>query len=207
MSRHIFIVGNADVLTDHSANIEAADVVVRFNRCRNLGVHTGHRTTELWLTNTGRSGLEFVDPSKVENLLGRTRPQRVLLPRRPLNPVQHFFARIASRESALEYGALIRPNVERLGVRCEYVGHNLPHAAMRTLLSYGKPAVPPKAPSTGILAVHHFATAHAYSRDRISLVGFRFEGWRWHPWELERAYVDDLEARGRLTLHDRIGRN
>lgn len=204
MGGHVFIVGNADVDVDHGPEIDAADVVVRFNRCRNLGRNTGRRTTELWLTNTGRAGLEFVDQARTAKLLERVGPHRVLMPRPAPGPLRRRLMVLLSRTSELEHGAGIARAVRLAGLSCDYAASDLPRETMRALRAYGIATPRPKAPSTGILAVHHFATAPAYRDHRISLVGFRFEGWRWHPWRLERAYVDDLESQGRLVLRDRL---
>ena len=49
----VVLVGNADVLVDYSALVDASEDVVRFNLCRNFGRNTGRRTTVLCTINEG----------------------------------------------------------------------------------------------------------------------------------------------------------
>ena len=203
MSPLIYIVGNAEVAADRAAAIDAAELVVRFNLCPNLGRQTGRRTSHLWLTNTGKPGQGFTDPSRLQAVLSRSRPERIVLARPALNPVARLVARVRADHSAMEYGRLICERARSLGVPCHYARPRLQADVMRVLLGHGQPAVTPKCPSTGILAIHHYATAPEYSRHAIAVAGFGFQGWKFHPWELERAYVDDLARRGRLVIADR----
>lgn len=203
MSPVIYIVGNAEVPADCTSAIDAADVVVRFNLCPNLGQHTGRRTSHLWLTNTGKPGLGFTEPVRLQAVLSRSSPERIVLARPALDPVEQLIVRIRSDQSAMEYGEQICAQAQSLGVPCQYARPHLQAHAMRVLLGYGQPAVKPKCPSTGILAIHHYATAAEYAGHAIAVVGFGFQGWKFHPWELERAYVDDLVGRGRLVIGDR----
>jgi hypothetical protein len=57
-------------------------------------------------------------------------------------------------------------------------------------------------PSTGFLALTYAMDRFAGEHE-IHVLGFTFEGSDAHPWALERAAVEKMDAEGKLRLHQR----
>ena len=63
------------------------------------------------------------------------------------------------------------------------------------------PTVPFVCPSTGFLAIEYVMASPRFTDCRKHIVGFGFEGWNGHPWQLERSIVTRYAQQSRLLLH------
>ena len=53
-------------------------------------------------------------------------------------------------------------------------------------------------PSSGLIVAAEVLESLAEPDDVIMLAGFSHQGWKWHPFEAEREWVDDLILAGWL---------
>ena len=73
--------------------------------------------------------------------------------------------------------------------------HQSRQALMTQLSTLGRTRHRAKWPSSGLLAIDHFIR-HGY---HVHIVGFGFTGWKRHPWELEKRFVEQLSRQGQLS--------
>lgn len=198
--RVVCIVGNGPVAREHAGTIEAADRIARFNQCRNLGENTGLRTDDLWICNTGRGARHLCRGDALAELLRRCGARRILFPKPRHAPWRNLPGYLFLHSAWVDYGSRLARRARAAGVPAEYLGPDLPRRVLRHLYRYGRPEVRPYAPSTGTMAIFHYAHDPAYAGWLIRLVGFGFQGWKRHPWALERAYAEDLMRQGRLEM-------
>lgn len=206
MPARLIIIGNSRLATDHSRMIDAADHVVRFNRMPHLGRHTGWRTTDLWLCNTGRPGREFASIELLRSLVHESGAHRLVLPAPRRLTGWNAWARLTARAHLTEHGREISRSARRIGIPCHHANASFTDTVATTLLDYGSAGPRFRAPSTGIRAIHHYCRHPDFIHHEILALGFSFTGWRGHAWNLESAYMQHLHDTGRLTWLD-IGRH
>jgi hypothetical protein len=202
----VVIVGNAPLGYDYSALVDTADVVVRLNDCkRNLG-RSGTKTTILCVNNTGVPARGYIAQAPVLT-----------------NPLcrgvdEFWFPRDSSTHRA--WVSRIRPNrddeyedltdgivaANRLQgktlVRCSAAMNDALFTALQTIeRGDGIPDGSFECPSTGMLAIAWSLMDPRFHAHRVVLVGFRFEGWEYHPWRAERRLVEEHVRSGRVVLH------
>jgi hypothetical protein len=194
----IALVGNGIVRAEQGPEIDAHDLVVRFNSCRHYGT-TGYRTDVLVLINTGPAGRQLAREGDAINPAA-------------LAAARSFWIAKSADVAAAEFErAHERPTwdgpwdhaseiVERLigsrPWRC--LGANTFHAAQKLLLRHG--ASEAHQPSTGMLVLCH--AKQTFWWPRITLFGFNHEGWSGHPWNAERSLIDSWRTSvRRVPLH------
>lgn len=188
----VLIIGNGPVEKDFSETLNSFDRVVRFNMCANMPRFLGHKCTDLWLVSKGKQGIKFtaafpaVDIDRVQNVM-ITDPQP--------NRFMQFFYRLIKRKGSIDHGDEITlkystyANVER-------ITHKAKEALLKRLYTFGKPVCKAKAPSSGMLAIEYFLQQQA----QVYIVGFGFKGWKRHPWNLEKRYVESLIKQHKIQL-------
>jgi len=192
------IVGNADMTTDRSARIDAADTVIRFNEPNGWGQLAG-RKFDIWVLANGNGGRKFI-----KKLMFADRPFRDL-------PTEVWFSRDMSVHADINTAdeAFLRELGEKdLGVRIlKRNGMTQPARHMdkaiyldcidmiRTRIPAGRPM---QLPSAGFLAIE--TVLRTRPDDHIVLAGFGFEGGAIHPWDIERAHITQLAEAGRVEM-------
>ncbi len=197
--RSIVIMGNGTPERDVRAEVDGADLVVRFNGCRNFGGASGTRSDIVAVCNTGEparamlaggwSDLPAVRAATavwgVRSPDAFARRRAGVLARRP--DLSDFFedrtddfasfARSAGKGFLL-FGPAV---LDRLD-------------ADLAPLTDGDYVVP----SSGLMAIDHVLNAVAAPGDDVAIAGFGHEGWSGHPFAAERRLVDRYERDGRL---------
>jgi len=220
----LVLIGNAAVKTDFSAFIDGSDCVVRLNDCRNHRRNTGSRTDVLFLNNMG-------DPSKVGMfgffLRARTKWQirrelpylkttkRVFFVRPSAGSCAAFLERhipetnplraiqleeiATDRNLASEITASLRLGGRSIGLISDEFYENV----WRKLRQHGQTSA--IMPSTGVLALEMILHGGFFDGYRTYVIGFAHEGWKGHPWELERKLFADYIGRNVVIPLDGSG--
>ncbi|PYE86388.1 glycosyltransferase family 29 protein [Phyllobacterium leguminum] len=201
-AKRLIIVGNGDLSRDLSAEIDAAQFVLRFNEPK-AGM-SGTRTDLLMMINSSKQMQKWLQESDFVH--------------------SPFF--VAAREIMLVHHPLIirkycvQPNVlSRLkGRRTDWTW-----AAINILGSAGKEIriMPPQDyidgcrelgipedkmhevfPSTGFLGIRYILKNFSKNDWDIKLCGFGWEGWKRHAWADERRWVSGKIEEGLLSILD-----
>lgn len=188
----VLIIGNGPVEDDISKSINSFDRVVRFNMCANMPEHLGLKCTDLWLVGRGKQGLKFTTAFPAIDI---KRLQNVMITDPKPNLFTQTFYKLIQRKGCIDHGNKItlkyseHANVER-------IPQHEKNAFLKHLHTFGKPAFKPKAPSSGVLAIEYFLKQQA----QVYITGFGFKGWKRHPWNLEKLYVESLIAEQKVQV-------
>ncbi len=197
--RFIVIMGNGTPERDMRSEVDTADLVIRFNGCRNYGGASGTRSDVVAVCNTGQPasamlGGGWADLAPVRSaavIWGVRSPEAFarrrasVLARRP--DLADFFddrtadfaaTAEASGKDFLLFGAVVQDRLD---------------AALASLAEDDYVV-----PSSGLLTIEHVLGAVATPDDDVAIAGFGHEGWSGHPFAAERRLVDCLERDGRL---------
>ncbi|MBW8284693.1 MAG: Urease operon accessory protein [Rhizobium sp.] len=203
MGQRIMIVGNGHVPEGAAARIDAADLVIRFNECRNFGA-AGSRTDVVAVCNTGRPARAMLsgawrdspavracseiwsvrDPDKFGEL------RQALL-------VSHPELDDFCDDSTAGFAAVAAARDKRHRVLSRDVHEAVEHAL---LAHEPKPYV---VPSSGLIVVAQVLADvladPGRDRDQIFLAGFSHQGWDGHPFAAERQMIEAHVASGKLV--------
>jgi hypothetical protein len=184
----VAIVGNGPIDSFQSYEIDAHDVVVRFNGCRNYGV-SGQRTDYLVLTNTGEPARQFAFDPLALNAQAVESAGRILLARPPDLVASELRRFPNDREYWETFDQDLIGRIRHK--RWTYMRAHIYRKARSVLRLYG--ARKTDQPSTGILAIFHIAQQlrRRMQPSAITLYGFTHQGWDRHPWNAERQLIDD----------------
>ncbi|MGN6549126.1 MAG: glycosyltransferase family 29 protein [Pararhizobium sp.] len=195
----IAVVGNAPLERDFSGEIDAADIVLRFNAAPEHGRHAGTKTDRLLIANSGKTS---------QRLIGAPgfRASAVVAAAGIIDLVFHP-AIIAA------YHPKPGPIARLKGRR-----HDLTGLAIDVFGAAGKPVrvLPPafyergcevlkiagidrrrRFPSTGFLALLD-TVDHLPPDSEIRAYGFGWDGWKRHGWAEERSWFEEQVRRGRI---------
>ncbi len=198
MSADVFIIGNGLVDADIADDVDAAGSVVRFNAAPNYGRKTGTRCDVLALNNTGSWARRLGRDGFLRGRPFTAACTTILFPR-PAHPSWKQAAlRLANRTWRLEYSRRILAANGLLEKEVVYLPRGFAAECLRMLLDQGRPRVRARVPSTGFLVLEHYLRTREDAS--IAVVGFAFEGWKRHPFELERVVVERYAREGRLRL-------
>lgn len=196
------IVGNGDVDAGVAPDIDAADVVMRFNDCRSAGPG-GTRTDIVTVCNTGRPGRRMLeDPAWRDNPSVRAAgsiwcvrdPAKFAAIRAPLAVTHPELDDFCD-----DYSEGFRAFAGDTAKSFHIVAAETHNALDAELAAYDPQ--PYVVPSTGLVAIAEWLRNIRQAGDRVSLVGFGHQGWEWHPWEAERRWVDARFERGELEKY------
>ena len=203
MSRRIAIVGNGSIPEGVARAIDAADLVIRFNDCRSAG-RGGRKTDVVAVCNTGRPALSMLGgghwkgsaPVRQAREFWCVRTSKMFAAMRPALAESHPDLDDFCDDYTLGFETFARATNRPLSVIPAESHHRLDAA-----LAAFDPA-PYVVPSSGLIVIAHVLET-AKEGDRIGIAGFGHEGWIWHPFAVERRWVEANIATGRLERLDR----
>jgi hypothetical protein len=195
----VVIVGNAPVTRDHAALADAADLVVRFNVPATWGAGTGRRF-DVWVIANGGAGRAFVRKRPFADAPYRDLPSEIWFSR-PLGVhaelrAAHPEGRMSERSERDWVPDIVEANA--LPQRWRRFDPAFYHRCLARLREIDPTVDPTRIPSAGFLAMNQ--ALDTWPAASVTLVGFTFEGWPAHPWEVEEAFVHRQAATGRLAL-------
>lgn len=198
-ARQIMIVGNGPVDDGDAALIDAADLVIRFNGCRNFGA-AGRKTDIIAVCNTGRPGAAMLaDPNwrnseavKATAEIWSVRDPDKFAAMRPQLAVTHPELDDFCDDYTDGFAAFAGANGKQHRIITRAVHEDLDFA-----LEAHAPA-PYVVPSSGMVVVHAILSDPRHVKDTIILAGFGHTGWDGHPFDAERRLTDQLITSGRL---------
>lgn len=196
----VAIIGNGDLLTDHSARIDACDYVIRINMVRGIGGNYGDKMDYLVLCNTGVAAVTVMSPKHNRNI---AKAKRIILARNPAlyTDIGAQFMGQRAAEFFVDFSHVATgPGFKHARVDC--VDYEVGLAIMTKLTKFSQE--PFVMPSTGMRVIEEvienpqtFGFAGPISQ--IFVAGFTYEGWPGHPWNAERALTDHYIAQGLVT--------
>lgn len=204
MNKTLFIVGNGPVGRDMSAEIDSADLVIRFNEPRvSLGM-TGTKTDMLMLATSSKQMEEWIkNPNFINSEIVHNTPE-VLFAFHPsiIKRFHHhpnFLSRLKGRRAdwtneAIDYfgraGKKIRimPSQDYFSV-CDELG-------------IGADRMKEVFPSTGFFGIWLALRKYSLPDWDIKICGFSWEGWKRHDWAAERKWIEEKIASGALIKAD-----
>lgn len=186
------IVGNAPDPRDHSAAIDSAERVVRFNNAAGFRGHTGSRLDWLALVNRGGQMREWLDDPAFPDRPAIRAAKAFLFPFPALPP-----ERAGTGDGAC-WTQEARARLAPLGAAIHVLTDDL-HAEGARILGPDTEGTPN--PSTGFLVALALLRQRHPQAPAVHIYGFGFSGWPGHPWEAERRWFAAQEQAGRLRLH------
>jgi len=224
----LIIVGSAPLDRDFSRFIENCDCVVRFNNCKNYGGFSGTRTDILFLSNSGDPAmhrtlaflLQDRTPDQVQREMPYVHKANTVWFVRPRNPelLEHLNSKIednvpmkAAEIGYNRHGRDLAGEITRsLKIpedKIRIVSPAFHSDIWERLISLG----PTEAvvPSTGIIGIETVLKDPMFKKYKQKfLLGFGWEGWIGHPWELEKKLVQKYLNQGLLLdarkIHHRL---
>ncbi|WP_405128363.1 hypothetical protein [Pseudoalteromonas sp. PB2-1] len=189
----IIILGNGPINTDLTEQVNHCPRVVRFNHCAAMPDYLGQRCTDLWLVGRGRQALSLLNTPQM-SLEGLS---QVMITDPTPNSVAQFFFKLIQRKGKVDFGeALISAYAQKCQV--ERLTAQFRQSLLNELLALGSPIHRPRCVSSGTLAIAYFLVRFKY----VHIAGFGFQGWKRHPWNLEKQFVEQLVAEKRVILLD-----
>jgi len=200
MNKTLFIVGNGPLDRDLSAEIDAAEIVLRFNEPRvSLGM-SGTKTDMLMLATSSKQMEEWIkNPAFINSDIVRNTPE-VLFAFHPsiIKRFHHhpnFLSRLKGRRAdwtseAIDYfgraGKKIRimPSQDYFAV-CDELG-------------IGEDRMKEVFPSTGFFGIWLALRKYSLPDWDIKICGFSWEGWKRHDWAAERKWIEEKIEAGLL---------
>ena len=194
------IVGNGEIAKGLAGEIDAADLVLRFNTCRSLGAG-GQKTDMIAVCNTGRPARAMLHEGDWKTSKAVAAAPTIWCVRDP----ETFAAlRAPLSKSHPELDDFCDDYTDGFAAFARDSGkafHVVPaatHEAVDRDLKASS-AVDYVVPSSGIIAIAEMMTNHMEAGDEIVIAGFTHQGWEWHPWDAERAWIDNHVAARRLN--------
>lgn len=204
MTRTIVVVGNARVVGDHSALVDGASRVYRFNQADNYGKGTGRRVDQWILAShpavlarmKGPNPLSVGDAARSLGLFARSAHELVFaVPCRfvPLSPGDQ------AAEAAVRQCAAWRFMLSIDAADIRWSMRSYPRSVLDPL---DQTRCPPNCPfpSNGYLTIAHLVQTTDLTRYRIVAIGFNWRGWEGHPWEAEEEALRRFAANDQIVL-------
>lgn len=209
--RSAVVVGNARIEADHSQLVDAADVVLRFNECKNYSRFSGTKTTIICACNTGSPAIRFIEEMPFKNLDVCRRAEEFWFPR-DVQIQRSFLVRNGIQYPLSEFedlsSAIVRSNGLSGKTFDVFTSLFNAHVFRKILRFQGQHGLEGEyfvCPSTGFLGVEYLLSAPRFCDCEVHLIGFDFCGWTGHPWETERRIVEEYAASNRVILHGSPG--
>lgn len=180
----IALVGNGEISPSLSNEIDAADLIVRFNRADSCGV-SGKKTHILVLVNWAHPGKQFKDHPKCINKVARVGAHEFLLTSHP-NDIPCLLSGRDAHSSGDATPSILKYIVK--GRRVSFMPLSNRRQTECLLREYGSRT--DVIPSTGAQAVLYFRTK--YPAAQLRCYGFSHHGWGGHDWEAERAWISSV---------------
>lgn len=189
--RRLAIVGNGPVGDGLAGQIDASDMVMRFNDAAHVPERTGTRTDILFLVNSGKTMQRRVsDPDFITSPIFQS-AGRIILPYHPdiiarYHPKPNILSRARGRKAdwtseALSVFAGAGKEITILPSQCyeeSCAELGIADADKRRLF-----------PSTGFIGIRYALKHFPPPEWRLELYGFSWEGWKRHDWDGEREWM------------------
>tara|TARA_Y100000034_G_scaffold46183_2_gene56761 strand:+ start:559 stop:1149 length:591 start_codon:yes stop_codon:yes gene_type:complete len=190
----IIILGNGPINTELAELIDCCPRVVRFNRCAAMPTHLGKRCTDLWLLGRGRQAQSLLTDPLVMPLEGISKV--VVTDPAPNLFMQQLF-KLIRRHGRLDHGDALFKHYGT-GLQQERLTQQFRQSVLEYLLTLGPTIHKPYCPSSGTLAIVHYLKLFS----KVHIAGFGFQGWKRHPWHLEKRYVSELIHENKVIMLD-----
>ena len=204
--KKLIIIGNADVTSDHSEFVNCCDVVIRINLRKSRNVirgAIGQKTDVLCYTPRAIS-LVLNDDEELEFLkgyCGHLSQVWFLRPRRAYWVNRRSFAGFFFRKERFFFD-MSMAFIKCLGLkgrRTEFIKMELLNSIVRKLWNLDPGGLRPS-PSAGIMVIEKVLADNECANFEKYLLGFTFEGWEGHRWDLEKRLVEGYREKGLLRF-------
>lgn len=201
--QRIVVVGNGVINHGLGKVIDNADLVIRFNNAKLEPERTGTRTDILFLMNSGRTMQERLRGEEFLRSEVLVRTDRVLLPYHPLiieryHPKPRLLSRMKGRRADWTVEA-----INRIGALGKEITLLSPRFYEESCAELGLPAQQMRMlfPSTGYLGIRYALERLLKPGGRIEICGFGWQGWKRHPWTLEKSWIEGKIQNGDLLRY------
>lgn len=178
------LVGNGPT-NDVGVKAKHADAVIQINDCQHNDQAIAEKTRYIFVSNSGDTSLPLLDHI-LRHKYSFPNAQ-IICARNPLYyTVKKWLLRLRGNSLVPNYEIL--PAWERLTGRI-FVSFLQTMRLEFKLRKHGM--APSLMPSTGMIA-YHWLCQRLEPADSLDLVGFTFEGWEHHPWDIERKLVKGI---------------
>ena len=195
--RTIIIVGNGEIAEGLATEIDAADLVVRFNDCRSMGAG-GSRTDVVAVCNTGRPARAMLGSAEWRKSPAVASASEIWSVR---NPSKFAALRAPLALSHPELDDFCDDYTDQFTAFCHATGkrHVVIDQSVHDGVDAALAAYKPGAyvvPSSGMVVIADVLLRHP--DDDIAITGFSHTGWDGHPFAAEKRLVDGYVSLGRL---------
>jgi hypothetical protein len=195
--RRIMIVGNGEIAEGAATEIDAADLVVRFNDCRSIETG-GSRTDVVAVCNTGRPARAMLGSAEWRNSPPVAAASEIWSVR---DPRKFAALRVPLSQSHPELNDFCDDYTDQFTAFCNATGKRhvvidqSVHESVDEALRPHEPG-PYVVPSSGMIVIAQLLLR--YPDDDIAITGFGHTGWDGHPFAAEKRLVDLYISLGRL---------
>ncbi|MBA8852020.1 hypothetical protein FHW20_002974 [Ochrobactrum intermedium] len=198
----MIIVGNAPLPRDLSAEVDAADFVVRFNEPKQSIGMSGTRTDLLMLATSSKPMQRRLrDPGFVQTPTFKA-AKEVMLAYHPsiirkYHPRPNFLSRLKGRR-----GDWTMQTIEVVGSAGKEIRIMPPQFYLAGCKELGvtEENVSKVFPSTGFFGIWYMLEKCPQESWDVKICGFTWEGWKRHTWGDERSWVEQKVKSGRISL-------
>ena len=195
--RTIMIVGNGEIAEGVAEEIDAADLIVRFNDCRSMGAG-GSRTDVVAVCNTGRPARAMLGSAEWRKSPAVASASEIWSVR---DPKKFAALRAPLALSHPELGDFCDDYTDQFTAFCNATGkrHVVIDQSVHEGIDVALAAYEPGSyvvPSSGMVVIADVLLR--YPGDDIALTGFSHTGWDEHPFAAEKRLVDSYISLGRL---------
>ncbi|KAB2713627.1 glycosyltransferase family 29 protein [Brucella intermedia] len=202
MKKTLIIVGNAPLPRDLSAEVDAADFVVRFNEPKQSIGMSGTRTDLLMLATSSKPMQRRLrDPGFVQTPTFKA-AKEVMLAYHPsiirkYHPRPNFLSRLKGRR-----GDWTMQTIEVVGSAGKEIRIMPPQFYLAGCKELGvtEENVSKVFPSTGFFGIWYMLEKCPQESWDVKICGFTWEGWKRHTWGDERSWVEQKVKSGRISL-------
>ena len=185
------LIGNATGQTEKVAHAAAqADVIVQINHCHYADVLPKVRACYLFLANTGIHTGAITDHLLSICHMPVFNNTTLLLARNPaFYTIKKYLLQARRLELAKDY--VVNEQWEPASRLWPTETISFLSAVMLDLALSRRGMPPSYQPSTGMIA-YDWIRRRLRPHDRLAVEGFTFEGWRFHPWAVEREVIKPI---------------
>lgn len=202
MKKTLIIVGNAPLPRDLSAEVDAADFVVRFNEPKQSIGMSGTRTDLLMLATSSKPMQRRLRDTGFVQTPTFKAAKEVMLAYHPsiirkYHPRPNFLSRLKGRR-----GDWTMQTVEVVGSAGKEIRIMPPQFYLAGCKELGvtEENISKVFPSTGFFGIWYMLEKCPQESWDVKICGFTWEGWKRHTWGDERSWVEQKVESGRISL-------